>query len=60
MLAEHLAGGGVDAAAQANRLRGTRPTQVQVAVAQARLLADGEAVVDLERQRGRGVEHLER
>ena len=49
---EHLARSPVDLAAQPQRLRRSRAAQVQVAVAQPRLLADLDVVVDLEGQRG--------
>src|SRR5699024_3350542 len=56
--AEHAAGGGVDLRAQPQRLGRAFAAQIQVAVAQARLLP--RLVVELERQ-GRGLaEHLER
>ncbi len=55
-LAEHPAGGGVDLASaagwRARRVR-ARAAQVEVAVLEAGLLADGDALVDLERQRRR-------
>ena len=60
--AQHRASRGVDPRAQPDRRAGrarARATQVEVAVLEARLLADRDALVDLEGQRRRGVEHLE-
>ncbi len=54
--AEHAARGGVHVGPQTHRGGRLGPTQVEVAVAQPRLLAHGDPVVDLERQRRRGVE----
>ena len=49
----------VDLAAQPDGLAGAGAAQVEVAVAQARLLADLDVLVDLERQGRRLAEHLE-
>ena len=61
-LAEHPPGGGVDLGAQADRVPrrlGARAAQVEVAVLEPGLLADGDPLVDLEGQRRRRVEHLD-
>ena len=50
----------VDPAAQPERVGGRGPAEVEVAVLQPGLLAHGDPLVDLERQRARGVEHLDR
>ena len=56
---EHVAGRLVDLAAQPERRGGAGATQVEVAVLEARLLADLDVLVDRERQRGGGAEHLD-
>jgi hypothetical protein len=56
---QDLAGGPVHLAAQPQGRRGRGPAQVEVPVPQPRLLADLDVLVDLERQRGRAVEHLD-
>ena len=61
-LPQHLAGRGVDLGAQPNGVTGVvgaGAAQVEVAVLETRLLADGGALVDLERQRGARAEHLD-
>ena len=57
-LAQHLAGDGVGPRAQPDRLGLVVAAQVKVAVAQARLLADGDVLVDREGQRRGLGKHL--
>ena len=63
VVVEHVAGGLVDLAAQPDRGGGPAAAQVEVAVAQPRLLPTSppfcDGVVDRERQHRAGVEHLD-
>ena len=56
-IVQQVAGHAVDLGAQAQVAGRGRAAQVQVAVAQARLLADLDVLIDLERQRRGGVQH---
>ena len=58
-LVEHGARSLAHLRAQTDRVALVLATQVEVAVLEARLLADGDALVDLERQRRRLGEHLD-
>ena len=61
-LPEHLARGGVDPGAQSQRGTGGRcagAAQVEVAVLEARLLTDGDALVDLEGQGRTRCQHVD-
>ena len=55
---EHLARGLIDFRTQAQRICRFRTAHVQVAVAQASFLADLAVLIELERERSGGVEHL--
>jgi hypothetical protein len=56
---EHPAGGGAHLGSQPDRAGRGRAAQVQVAVLEPGLFADGDPFVDLERQRRGRVQHLE-